>query len=570
MAPISSSVTKRNPSEQEAKSAGVGPISSMAFKVSRAAKFFNPVPMLGQYSSALSWASDIVGNAASVFGWAAPVNLSATTRVIRNNMPYATNYNKVDSSMPLSIDASNQVEVMPGFGGTNTDELDIVAFASKPFYYTRFEFTTSNSVGDTLLAHNVGPADWVKYYTHKLVPNYCMGPLQYLSYKFAYWRGSITYKLKFVKTEFHSGRIAIAFTPVTQYSGAIGIASSDDENYIHRDIVDLRETNEFTYTVPYMYPSPYLMCNGDNYYSGKIRITVLDKLVAPDTVSPSITVLVETCGGPDIEFAGMKNFSFIVADNVVYQSAPINMEGCAMTSKMIGAAETPQYQLHTSKAAIGERITNLRALLKRFYGVPQTNLPVNAPAKYNEIIPCSFVYTNSLGATYSSDYTNDLMGELLSMFCYSRGGTRLKIKSSTAVNRLAAFLGFNWGSGSLTHVLTTDAYTAPGYDSNISGFANRLSYNFCNTDQNYMEVQVPQYTMTHSRANASLGVSISNAYRFQVDGLSPKYTVVVTADSEEATGRASILTQVLRAGSDDFNLSEFVSIPVLVAYAQTA
>jgi hypothetical protein len=82
-------------------------------------------------------------------------------------------------------------------------------------------------------------------------------------------------------------------------------------------IVDLKTSTEVSFTVPYVSTRPYFFCaqpesdalgaNGQeifNAVSGIIRVEVLNQLVASNSVTQAIDVLVEVNGGPDLTFAG--------------------------------------------------------------------------------------------------------------------------------------------------------------------------------------------------------------------------------------------------------------------------
>lgn len=563
---ITKKVTKKNPSAAEAESMDVGPIQSIALKVSKAAKFLNAVPILNDFTAPLGWAADIVGNVASVFGWSAPINMSPVCRMITSEMTFATNFNKVDNSYPLSIDLTNQVEVMPGFGGTNEDELDFISFTSHSTYATFFQMTNVQARDTILFQTDVWPGALVNSYVNKGYTNYNYSPLQYMCEKFSYWRGDITYKLKIVKTEFHSGRIAINFTPYDEYNGAIFI-NSGQEPYLLREIVDIREMNEYTFTVPFISTTPYKPTSGDCKV-GWLDIRVLDKLVAPDNVKPDISFIVEISGAPNMEFNGFRNVALTPADDIVYQSRPIDKSDCAMVSKMIGNASAGQFQLETSKAAIGERLLSFRSLLKRFYAFSGPYFGPT-PLRYSEVLPFAVNYTDSTAEAYAAPLTCDLLGELCTMFCYSRGGVRLKIKTPENITKMSCFMEFNPGDnlGQVTMV-TPRNNTIRGYDTALNNFYSRNTYVSAITRDNSMEVQIPQYSMTHSRANASLGVSVTTPYYMRTKSLSPKYTLVLTEDIENPLDRTPIDIRLLRSAADDFNLSEFISIPPMIKIYQ--
>lgn len=561
-----SKVTKKNKSIAEAESVGAGPISSMAFNISRAAKFFNPVPMLGNYSDSLSWAADIIGNSASVFGWSAPANMSPATQVIRRVFPFSTNVNKVDNSAPLSLDTTNQVDVMPGFGGTNSDELDIPTFVGRPFYNYGFSFPATAVAGTNLASWNVCPMDDIASRTIGGIVVWDMGPCQYLALKFSYWRGSMKYKFKICKTEFHSGRIAVTFTPFASKTvqvpfNALGV------DFVHRDIIDIREHSEFEITVPYISSTPYRPTDTrqQGFSMGIFSIDVVDPLISPDTVPTSIRFLVEMSMCEDAEFAGVSDWTFTPAGEVEFQSAfQSQNQTCSILSKTIGNSNPGVCQIDTAKAAIGEKITNLRLLLKKF--TPLVANTSTGTGKYLRVMPYCFPFTHRNAGVSSVVTIPDFMGELGSMFMFNRGGVRLKFIPSTAIDTMCTIFETTKTPSVVQNIVTAGASTIGGTAGNLDLLLAKSNYAFTKNVENYTEVQIPQYMYCHSRNNCddAIGNSIISQTN-AVGSLTSPFTVTFTEAKYAEADRANLSGVVLRGASDDFNFSYFISIPPMRA-----
>lgn len=561
----SSRKKKKNLSQAEAKSQDVGPVESMALKIGKAAQFLTPIPVIGAFASQVPWVTDIVANVASVFGWSRPINLHHVMRNHIANMPYSTNINAVDNSFPLSLDVKNQVGVMPGFSGTDTDEMDITYLAQIPFWNYTAEWTTLQIEDTPLIEPLVAPFDNIKTQTYGVLTANHYGPCQYLTQKFAYWRGSMRYRLKFVKTEFHSGRLAISFTPYSSMATRVPTASLADTDYTYRDVIDIRETNEYEFTVPYVSETPYLM-NTTGAEMGQISIRVIDPLVAPDTVASSVEILIEMSMGPDAEFALLNNRPKCVVNPIVYQSA-VESNSCALGSKMIGDSTHGVFQTETAQAAIGEKIISFRALLKKFTPILDRS-SIYTPARYLSVHSHAFAvtdYTAGGPALWVPRQLNDLLGELTSFYAFSRGSVRLK---------------YDPGVNSSKSVMAFIDYTQLAYDDNASAVVQRSSNTIGNTIEdpathasvstyvispygtNTLEVQTPQYTLLHSRANADLGASASRRMIMSRTSTVPRHGVTFMHNNEVAED--TIDGNIYRATGDDHNLSGFISIPPLL------
>jgi hypothetical protein len=208
---IKSSRKSKSYSEKEADSVAVGPISSLLVKVSDASNFLVGVPFISDYAKTVSWVSDRLANVASVFGWSKPLNLAPTHRMIRDVLPYFGNIDNVTSGKPISATVKNDVGVFPGFSGTDVDELDFTHLCTIPAYDTLLSWAPSDPAGTTLYSNKLHIQSSI--FSATVGPNAvkCYKPFEFVSTFFSQWRGSLVYKFKFVKTEFHSGRLVVAF-----------------------------------------------------------------------------------------------------------------------------------------------------------------------------------------------------------------------------------------------------------------------------------------------------------------------------------------------------------------------
>lgn len=558
--------------EEEQKNAGVGPIESVATKVSSAMDILNPVPFLRDFVTPVKWVADIVGGVASVFGWSAPINLEHGYRVVRNPAMYATNVNKVDNSMPLSLWTDNEVTVHPSFAFDEADELDIVKICMRPAYFTQFSWTNTQNAGDNLFAIGVRPSDSLNTRTIGTTTVTDYTPCQFVASLFNYWRGSMVYTFKFIKTEYHSGRVAIVFFPEERQAGSVPSRSYNASDYVLREIVDIRQHNEITISVPYMGSTPYKPLRAgvtNNSKTGTIAVYVVDELVAPDTVPSTVTVLCEMSMGPDAEF-----FAPFITPRTASMRATIQMADFMMYDKsdhsfksgVIGGARQPQNQVDTSAICVGEKTTNLRALLRKFHSIVPTSANTNAvtPNTTTYVFPYAFQVSDQ-DTDDSALFNNDLYGMLASIYCYSRGGVRLKVKDSTAANTMRCAYLYDFTHQQQvpsTYLVDTNTF---GVDTFEDGDAGK--YNFVLQDgreEKIMEVQVPMYSMYHSRANAGNFVGTTGVQDVFKE-VRARMLVAVQEYGNEGT-KDTFVPRVLRAGADDCNFGGFISIPPFASY----
>lgn len=76
---------------------------------------------------------------------------------------------------------------------------------------------------------------------------------------FSYWRGSIVFTFKIVKTNYHSGRLLFCAIP-NDSSTSVDVTISTSA-YLNREIMDIREGAVYKVVVPYASLRPWLRCS---------------------------------------------------------------------------------------------------------------------------------------------------------------------------------------------------------------------------------------------------------------------------------------------------------------------
>jgi hypothetical protein len=552
-------------SEKEQQSKDIGPIQSSLMKVSTAATIVKDLPLLSSIAPVISWHADVLSSAASVFGWSKPTNLDTTKKVTREVLHNFSHVDACDNGEMIAATARNAVSVAPGFSGTDIDEMDFSYIATIPCWNSSFPWTTGQSAGTQLYTQQVYPTANTITRVSNTINIIDYSPMQFIASYFDQWRGSINYTFKIVKTEFHSGRIAIAFFPFEDGSANV-ITSYNASQYAYREIVDVREQNEITVSVPFISSSPWKNVTGVNRSVGLIAVYVVDPLVAPANVTSTINFLVEIGGGADMEFSLPLGTNNTPVYNVQAQMGDINtptnsQNECAIVNTCIGDAIITADKLKMSSLiAVGESITSFRTLIK------MTNILANTvntvtTNKYLNVLPFSFSPYWSQAVLVKPAVVPDLYATLCSIYCYSRGGVRLKfLDNLSLINSLTV--------PPVTYLVPMGAFTFNNMVTNtiLDGGGNSdYTYRFCspqvfhNISQNLAsECVVPQYSQFHSRINSEHSCTVSYAESVGNRGsFGTKFLVTHT------TGVASsaYLTVVCRAGADDCNFGGFISIP---------
>lgn len=134
--------------------------------------------------------------------------------------------------------------------------------------------------------------------------------LSYLATFFRYWRGSISYRMDFISTQFHTGRLAVVFIPNNDNN--IPEALNLLTNYPTR-ILDVHEQKSFDFTAPFVSATPRKevfiqeskLVSGtslsDLNIVGYYQIVVYTQLTAPTTVADNIDINIYVGAGEDFE-----------------------------------------------------------------------------------------------------------------------------------------------------------------------------------------------------------------------------------------------------------------------------
>lgn len=554
---------------KEAKSKNMGPIESTTVKLNTLLGRFSKNPLLSSYVTPLKWVNDIVKDTSSVFGWARPNNLSTMARIKRKPMANVGQVDDTDNSDTMGFSASNSVAVMPSFTYSGLDELDFKNFCSRFTIIDSFDFSLTSS--GTIYQRDLAP-DHFKVVSSGLTSH---SNISYLSSLFRQWRGSIVVRLTIVRTEFHSGRLEVSFNPRYNIS-----PQTNTYDFMQRDIIDIREHNQVTLTFPFSSPLMYLPCidtgaglDISNSF-GDINIRVIDQLRAPTMVSSSVTILVEVAGGDDIEFAGPRTIREKPRIDVIPQMESID---CMLLNKTVGATNRLSETNVPSSLAVGEKITNLRLLLKRFTSISNT-ADLAVVGANNFVIRPKVISWYDQGAGIVSSNDPDLFTHLGSIFALTRGGTRIKYINPIPRAKLAGtstfkplgYVSYYWNYVINQPNLQSAHIWFPVVNP-IASLKNLISNTvlFFNPCEEFgVEFTVPQYSLNHSIPCGFMragGRYVFPQHTVNPASFQPCVQVVDNSLEDYSLADSNTAQPVLmRAGAEDTNFGGFVSIPPMV------
>lgn len=538
-----------------------GPVSGVAKAFSRGFKEFSTIPLLGSYAKDISWIADRVANVAGIFGFVKPTQGDSSTKMMNIN---ATNHSTIDGdadSRSLALINCPSVAVLDGLSGTTFDEMDISYLARRYSWFQTTTWVPGDNVG-TLNLFSVDP--FGVFYAAGSTYNF--PPVAFVTRFFRMWRGSVKYRMKLVKTEFHSGRLAISFHPSDE-STYTGLSV-----YVNRIIVDIREKNTIEFVVPYISRHPWTPIS---FTPGRILVEVVDPLVAPDTVTQSITVLWEIAGGDDYEVAIPGDFD-LAPTSIVPQAG----DDTAIFSSTLGTMEVRADPLVATSFCIGEKITSIRALLKRYHPITMVNsestmFDDRTIRMTPDVIIAWGTTTDDLSSVTSDPYS-------LFASCYAmvRGGFR--IRDAIAMGYFSSTTSTDYALAQ-SQIMASLSTATPGSQSAVfssasfndrAGILQPMVFQTLGNNP-VMSVEVPQYTSGYARAKADIILyqqATGNASSFYTGGdysSGTKASLSFTLPKKLFslyTGRDSVqpLHNIFRAGADDLDLCTFISIPPLL------
>lgn len=549
-------------SDAEVSNKTQGPISGIFNSFAKGFNEFENIPLLSGYAKKIGWISDRISKSATMFGFSKPTAGDSIAKMQMMNCPAHKTVDGDSDARSLAYLSKPGTVNLDGISGTQYDEMDFSYIVRKYAFFKQHDWTTGQTAGTNLSITSINSD--VGYIIAGGVPH-CT-PLCFVGSFFKYWRGSIKIKIKFVKTEFHSGRIQICFFPYdeTSFTGSSA--------YVNRMIVDIRETTEVEITVPYISRNPWCK-KADSV--GSLYVDVVDPLVAPSNVPASITCLYEIAGGEDIEFAVPGDF-----DSTPTHITP--QSGCeddkCILKATIGNSVVSSNPNIFAPATIGDKVTNFRAYLKRFHPVRYNSNILASPVMFNQanivMAPDAIYGTVNVPPTYYIH--GDLISAVVSCYGMWRGGVRFRdvidmglMASGTAMSEPLR------GSAVTSTVPLGLGNITPFYGNNILSGANATVFNanFHENNQslttnNVITAEMPQYTKTYARAVTEIFVfqgTTPPAGLYQGGNSNSPDALSIWLPSNATITRVKgySLHNVSRALADDGNFSVFISVPPL-------
>lgn len=564
--------TQKLSSEMESEVLAEGkPISTALKLAARAAETVSGVPLLSSIAKPASWVLRASAGLASNFGWSKPNLTTAPNFVVLRPFHNFGNSEGTSQAEPLSITADPYVSLLPGFAGTDVDEMSWNYLKSIPAYLTHFAFTTSNNVSDSLYKQAIGPLLLYNQYSNGLgTPATAIyrtfPPFGYLSNAFGRYRGGIKIILKIVKTDYHSGRVLVTWSPRPSLATDPTSATSV---YSMRTIIDIREVTEVEMTLPYMLQSAWQQFDLD---MGTIQVRVLNTLQAPATVGASIDFLVYYAAAEDYEVAVSNNPSL---------TPYCPQSGDKPNTKSVGVIGNDTSTIPmVEEYSIGEKFTSVKQLISRYSRWYTYSTAFDTAVGFRAY-PWGVGYLRTVGTVLTNGaLIGDMYGFVAAGFGLARGGMRFSINNANSVfsqvdySRQIFDLMEATSSCTLQNAGATLATGFPNSSAAVSsqwikpgvsgatGTMTTANPAIFVQSTNGIDVLVPQFTNNPSRlivCDVNTTDKVSTNYNY---AHVPYMALQWQNSSSTSTNKA-----LYRAAAEDAQLGYFIGFPALVTQA---
>jgi len=286
-----------------------GLISGPASAVANVGKSLSDVPVIGLFAKATEIGAGAVASIAKLFGFSKPLDTDERTTVGYPPMGYASG---ADQFVKHTLDPRQEVTIDCSMWGTSGDPMTFENIIGRFGLIDYYQISNSTSAGTLLSYYPVHPMYVPPAATSHAIQ---LTPLAFGSFLANFWRGTLKYRIFFVASKYHRGRIRISWTPTLVYGAYSDSAMSNNGLNL---VVDLTSTTVVDIEVAYMglqgFSNISAVAAGlaagsitnSADLNGWLNIAAVDPITAPNS-SAVITVLVTVAAGEDFELAGFSN-----------------------------------------------------------------------------------------------------------------------------------------------------------------------------------------------------------------------------------------------------------------------
>jgi hypothetical protein len=383
--------------DEEAKHAG--PLEVVSGGVATVAEMASKVPMLSAVATPVGWIARAVQGVSAMLGLNKETSKAARTHIVNEPGQGYTHADGLDDSTVVGLQQDTSLATNFDVFGLEKDEMAIENIKSKMCavrgvsQIQLIPWTTADLPHSQIFSWQNSPSCCQEIGIGLIAPT----TLNYLASMFQFWRGGIKYRVTVAKTAFHTGRLRISYVP-----GKSGVPSPDTSEVesCYNWILDLSKTSDLSFEVPYANNVPWCKMaffqEGDGGWNNENRTgTLIFEVLTPlKAASPAVSDQVQLtlwhAGGEDMAFAVPQFGQLYPINNppleaqIFNESENTGNEGESSSQKMWSSP--PMDMMSPEENCIGDKVVNLRAIIKRFGEVfhgkqfPYTNASGNLTA----------------------------------------------------------------------------------------------------------------------------------------------------------------------------------------------
>jgi hypothetical protein len=291
-----------------------GIISKPAMTIAAIAGKLATVPAIAPYAKATQIVASGVGNVARLFGYSKPNTVDNIEMYSPRYFGNMASTQGVDTTFSLAGDPKRELTIDPAtINMPRVDELHFQHLGKKESYIGTFDWSTSDSANAVLNQILVTPIQYLKELDGAFAV-YQFATTAFMSLPFEFWRGSLRFRFQIISSNFHRGRLRIAYDPLTSSAGDV------NENTTMNRMVDIATEKDFVIEVGWGTEYPWLThLSPDgldppfgtdvaalydvNQHNGILTTSIVNELTTPNSTAQSVSVAVYVSAGEDFEVA---------------------------------------------------------------------------------------------------------------------------------------------------------------------------------------------------------------------------------------------------------------------------
>jgi hypothetical protein len=530
------------PNSEEAKTTSTtGSISKGLMSARRVASSLSTIPALAAYAGPASWALEVSRGLASAYGHSKPLADYHPVNIQMDSFKYTAVGDSTDMSVPLALSKDTALSVAEDITIRSEDEMSMKYLLGVKGYINTYTWGPSTT---SIISKQISPQ------LLNLPGSYSSGtkaavtssgpPLWYLSNFFGQWRGSIKIHLKLIKTDYHTGRLIVTWSPGTNVT-----AAPADTTYSLRHYIDIRECSEIEFTLPFLVSQTWLTKSQN---MGWFNVQVQNELRAPETCNSSIQILMYACAGDDFEFS--QPIGFLNTNPVLMignSDAPPPAKS-VLLKEVIGGEKVPRMTLAADMMCVGEHISSIRQVMNRNQLVYATWTNTTGATS---VSPWFWgATTTGSGAITSTAPGGDCISNFALMYAFFRGGMRTGFYNNVTLQVFATLVknqGTSYIGNGTNNTPDWRTPTSTSFSGSTGGIYLRSS------GENFNMWLVPYY---NDERVSIVDFSVTNSFA-TIDPSYPTTALNIIGFGNQNIG-------LMRSIAEDFQLAYFVGCPPLL------